>query len=163
MQDTQDLLHSILEALAAAECNNGHKPFTPGTLHRIARRCVADYWFGYYEMNNGLDCKHCSKTQRSKCKEDYLYTECPRAITLERLSKPVVDGEGSMTELGQLIADPASLDVEAWDRESLWQLGYKPRLVEIASKLKAGEPLSNGDRKYLWKYRRQSQRKLAQG
>ena len=162
-QDTEDLLHTILETLAVAERNNGHKPFTLGTLHRIARRCVADYWFDHYEINNGLDCRHCSKTQRAKCKEDYLYTECPKAITLESLSKPIIDSEGNMTELGELIADPDSLDREFWDRESLWQLGYKPRLVAIANKLKAGEALSKGDRKYLWKYRQQSQKRLVQG
>jgi len=162
-QDTEDLLHTILETVAVAERNNGHKPFTLGTLHRIARRCVADYWFDHYEINNGLDCRHCSKAQRTKCKEDYLYTECPKAITLESLSKPIIDSEGNMTELGQLIADPDSLDRDFWDRESLWQLGYKPRLVAIANKLKAGETLSKGDRKYLWKYRQQSQKRLVQG
>jgi hypothetical protein len=162
-QDNEDLLHTILETLAVAERNNGHKPFTLGTMHRIARRCVADYWFDYYGINNGLDCRHCSKSQRAKCKEGYLYAECPRAITLERLSKPIIDSEGNMTELGELIADPDSLGPEFWDRESLWQLGYKPRLVAIANKLKLGEALSKGDRKYLWKYRRQGQKRLAQG
>ena len=162
-QDTEDLLHTILETLAVAERNNGHKPFTLGTLHRIARRCLADYWFDHYEINNGLDCRHCSKAQRTKCKEDYLYTECPKAITLESLSKPIIDSEGNMTELGQLIADPDSLDRDFWDRESLWQLGYKPRLVAIANKLKVGEALSKGDRKYLWKYRQQSQKRLVEG
>jgi len=154
------LLHTILETLAVAERNNGHKPFTLGTLHRIARRCVADYWFDHYEINNGLDCRHCSKTQRAKCKEEWLYSECPKAITLESLSKPIIDSEGNMTELGELIADPDSLDREFWDKESLWQLGYKPRLVAIANKLKLGEALSKGDRKYLWKYRQQSQKRL---
>jgi len=162
-QDTEDLLHTILETLAVAERNNGHKPFTLGTMHRIARRCVADYWFDHYGINNGLDCRHCSKSQRARCKEDYLYTECPRAITLERLSKPIIDSEGNMTELGELIADPDSLDPEFWDRQSLWQLGYKPRLVAIANKLKVGQALTKGDRKYLWKYRQQSQKRLAQG
>ena len=162
-QDTEDLLHTILETLAVAERNNGHKPFTLGTMHRIARRCVADYWFDHYGINNGLDCKHCSKSQRAKCKEDWLYAKCPRAITLESLSKPIIDSEGNMTQLGELIADPDSLDSEFWDKESLWQLGYKPRLVAIANKLKVGEALSKGDRKYLWKYRRQSQKRLVQG
>jgi len=161
-QDTEDLLHTILETLAVAERNNGHKPFTLGTLHRIARRCVADYWFDHYEINNGLDCKHCSKSQRAKCKEDWLYTECPRAITVESLSKPIIDSEGNMTELGELIADPDSLDRDFWDKESLWQLGYKPRLVAIANKLKAGEALTSYDRLYLNRYRKSQQKKLLQ-
>ena len=159
-QDSEDLLHNILEALAVAERNNGHKPFTPGTMHRIAQRCVADYWFDHYEINSGLDCRHCSKAQRAKCKEDWLYKECPRAITTESLSKPIIDSEGNMTELGELIADPDSLDREFWDRESLWQLGYKPRLVAIANKLKAGITLDWKDYKYLQRYRREAQKTL---
>jgi hypothetical protein len=161
-QDSEDLLHTILETLAVAERNNGHKPFTLGTMHRIARRCVADYWFDHYGINNGLDCKHCSKSQRAKCKEDWLYAECPRAITLESLSKPIIDSEGNMTELGELIADPDSLDSEFWDKESLWQLGYKPRLVAIANKLKAGEALTSYDRLCLNRYRKSQQKKLLQ-
>jgi len=162
VQDNEDLLHTILETLAVAERNNGHKPFTLGTMHRIARRCVADYWFDHYGINNGLDCRHCSKSQRAKCKEDWLYAECPRAITLERLSKPIIDSQGNMTELGELIADPDSLDPEFWDKQSLWQLGYKPRLVAIANKLKAGEALTSYDRLCLNRYRKSQQKKLLQ-
>jgi hypothetical protein len=84
-QDREDLLHDIILTLAVAERNNGHKPFTEGTMHRIASRCVADYWRAYYKVNNGLDCRHCSKAQRAKCKEGDLYTECPKAIKLEYL------------------------------------------------------------------------------
>jgi len=41
-------------------------------MYRIASRIVADYWFSHYSYNSGLDCKHCSKAQRQKCKEDNL-------------------------------------------------------------------------------------------
>ncbi len=83
-----------------------------------------------------------------------------KAIKLESLNKPILDGEGNLTELGELIADPKSLDLDAWDRESLWQIGYKPRLVDIANKLKAGIPLDWKDHKYLQRYRQQEQKKL---
>jgi len=129
-------------------------------MHRIASRAVADYWFSHYEVNNGLDCRHCSKAQRAKCKEGDLYSECPKAIKLEYLSKPILDGEGNITELGELIADPKSLDLDAWDRDYLWQLGYKPRLVEIALKLHRGDALSNYDMVYLARYRKQEQKRL---
>ena len=164
--DAQDLLHNIMEALAVAERNNGDKPFTPGTLHRIAQRCVADYWREHYRLNNGINCSLCSKAQRAKCRKRcqfghvYLYEQCPRAITLESLSKPIIDGEGNMTELGELIADPDSLDREFWDRDSIWQIGYKPRLVEIAYKLHRGEALNESDRQYISRYRREAQRTL---
>jgi hypothetical protein len=130
-------------------------------MYRIASRAVADYWFNYYKINNGLDCQHCSKAQRHKCKEGDLYTQCPKAIKLESLHKPIIDGEGNLTELGELIADPKSLDLDAWANDtSVWEIGYKPRLVEIAYKLKAGIPLDWKDHKYLQRYRQQEQKSL---
>ena len=70
-QDTEDLLHTIILTLAVAEQNNGHKPFTEGTIYRIASRAVADYWRAYYKVNNGLDCHTCSKAQRQKSHAGY--------------------------------------------------------------------------------------------
>jgi hypothetical protein len=161
-QDREDLLHDIILTLARAERNNGHKPFTEGTMHRIASRAVFHYWYDHYKVNNGLDCRHCSKAQRRECKEDWLYPECPKAIKLEYLSKPILDSEGNLTELGELIADPKSLDLDAWERDYLWQLGYKPRLVAIALKLHSGEALTSYDRLCLARYRKQEQKKLLQ-
>ena len=159
-QDRGDLLHTIILTLAVAERNNGHKPFTIGTMHRIASRTVFHYWYDHYKVNNGLDCQHCSKAQRAKCRENDLYSECQKAIRLEYLSKPILDSEGNLTELGELIADPKSLDLDAWDRDYLWQLGYKPRLVAIALKLHSGEALTNADMIYLCRFRKQEQKRL---
>ena len=150
----------IILTLAVAERNNGHKPFTEATMYRIASRAVADYWRAYYKANNGLDCHSCSKAQRHKCKEGDLYTQCPKAIKLESLNKPILDSEGNLTELGELIADPKSLDLDAWDRDYLWQIGYKPRLVDIALKLHRGDKLNWRDYKYLERYRQAEQKKL---
>ena len=158
--DREDLLHDIILTLAVAERSNGHKPFTEAVMYRIASRCLADYWRAYYKVNNGLDCHTCSKAQRHKCKEGDLYTECPKAIKLEYLSKPILDGEGNLTELGELIADPKSLDLDAWERDSLWQIGYKPRLVEIALKLHRGEALTHYERTILSRYREREQKRL---
>ena len=159
-QDREDLLHTIILTLAVAERNNGHKPFTIGTMHRIASRAVFHYWYDHYKVNNGLDCQHCSKAQRAKCREDDLYSECQKAIRLEYLSKPILDSEGNLTELGELIADPKSLDLDAWDRDYLWQIGYKPRLVDIALKLHKGEALSGRDREYIRYWRQKEQKRL---
>ena len=159
-EDTEDLLHTIILTLAVAERNNGHQPFTEATMCRIASRAVADYWRAYYKANNGLDCHSCSKAQRHKCKEGDLYTECPKAIKLESLNKPILDSEGNLTELGELIADPKSLDLDAWERDNLWQIGYKPRMVEIALKLHKGEALTNKDKQYLWYWRQNEQKGL---
>jgi hypothetical protein len=159
-QDRGDLLHTIILTLAVAERNNGHKPFTLGTMHRIASRCVFDYWRDHYDHTNGLNCGACSQKQRRECKENDLYTECPKAIKVEYLSKPIIDSEGNITELGELIVDPDSLDRDFWDRDSLWQLGYKPRQVEIALKLHRGEALTKGEHCYIQRLRKQRQKKL---
>ena len=157
-EDREDLLHDIMLTFADVERNNGHKPFTEAVMYRIASNTVADYWFRHYKINNGLDCQHCSKAQRQKCKEDNLYRECPKAIKLESLSKPVIDSEGNTTELGELIADDKALELEAWVSGRIWQLGYKPRLVAIAYKLHSGEALTERERQYLSRYRRQEQK-----
>ena len=146
--------------LALAERNNGHKPFTEAVMYRIASYTVADYWRAYYKVNNGLDCHTCSKAQRHKCKESDLYTECPKAIKLESLNKPIIDSEGHTTELGELIADDRAMELDAWVSPNTWEIGYKPRLVDIAHKLDRGEALTNGDLLYLSRYRRQEQKML---
>jgi len=159
-EDTEDLLHDIILTLAVAERNNGHKPFTEAAMYRIASRAVADYWRAYYKVNNGLDCHSCSKAQRAKCKEDWLYTECPKAIKLESLNKPIIDSEGNITELGELIADDKALDLDGWVSNSTWEIGYKRRLVDIAYKLKAGEALTHGELCYLSRLRAKGQKRL---
>ena len=162
-EDSQDLLHDIILTLAVAERNNGHKPFTEAAMYRIASRAVADYWRAYYKANNGLDCHSCSKAQRHKCKEGYLYTECPKAIKIESLNKPILDSEGNLTELGELIADDKAIDLDAWVSDSTWEIGYPKRLVAIAYKLKAGIALTIADRKCLCKWRKREQKSLFGG
>jgi len=156
-EDTQDLLHDIILTLAVAERNNGHKPFTEATMYRIASRAVADYWRAQYKLNSGLTCCNCSKAQRRKCKDDDLYTECPKAIKLESLNKPIIDSEGNTTELGELIADDKAIDLDAWVSDSTWEISYPKRLVAIAYNLKAGIPLDNRDRSYLKRVRKNEQ------
>jgi hypothetical protein len=160
VEDTEDLLHTIILTLAVAERNNGHKPFTEAAMYRIASRAQADYWRAYYKVNNGLDCHTCSQKQRQKCRSEDLYRECPKAIKLESLDKPILDSEGNLTTLGELIADDKALDLDGWVSDSTWELGYKRRLVDIAYKLKAGIPLDWKDHKYLQRYRQQEQKKL---
>jgi len=159
-QDTEDLLHDIILTLAVAERNNGHKPFTEAVMYRIASRAQADYWFRHYKLTMGLDCGHCSKAQRQKCKEGWLYGECPKAVKIESLNKPVIDSEGNTTELGELIADDKAIELDAWVSGSTWEIGYKPRLVAIAYKLKAGIPLTKYEHTYLVRFRKREQKRL---
>jgi hypothetical protein len=160
VEDTEDLLHDIMTILAEA---NRKKPLTEGAMVRIASRCVADYWRTYYKLTNGLDCGHCGKAQKAQCQEDWLYGNCPKAIKLECLEKPILDSEGNLTELGALIADDRAMELDAWVSDSTWQIGYPQRLVQIACKLKAGEVLTGAERKYLCKRRKPEQRILFSG
>jgi len=129
-------------------------------MYRIASRTVADYWFSHYSYNSGLDCKHCSKAQRRKCKEDSLYTECPKATKLESLNKPIIDSEGHTAELGELIADDKALDLGAWLDTRTFLLGFPQRLLEIAHKLESREVLTSYDRLYLYRFRKREQKTL---
>jgi hypothetical protein len=159
-QDREDLLHDIIITLADVERNNGHKPFTEAAMYRIASYTKADYWRAQYKLTNGLTCCSCSKAQRRKCKEDYLYTECPKAIKLERLNKPIIDGEGNTTELGELIADDRAIDLDAWLDARTFLLGAPERLKGIAYKRVNGIPLNETDQKYLERYRKREQTRL---
>jgi len=159
-EDTEDLLHDIILTLAVAEQNNGHKPFTEAAMYRIASRRVADYWRDHYKLTNGLTCCSCSKAQRQKCSEDDLYTECPKAIKLEYLSKPILDTEGNLTELGELIADDKALDLPDWLDTNTFLLGCPDRLIAIAGKIQDGENLTPAESRYLYKFRQKHPKRL---
>ena len=158
-QDRGDLLHTIMLNLVVAGSNNGDKPDNLSWMYRIASFTVAQYWRDYYYRTNGIDCGHCSNPQRKKCKQQG-YTECPRAIKILSLNKPIVDEDGHISELAELIADDKAIDIEAWLDEATWRLGYPQRLVEIVRKIAKDEPLSGYDRLYLYRFRQKEQKRL---
>jgi hypothetical protein len=159
-QDREDLKHTIILRLAQVASNNGHKPFTEATMCRIASYVVADYWRSQYRLSKGLDCGSCSRTQRRKCHKNWQYTECPKAMKVEYLSKPIIDDNGNITELGELIADDKAIDLDAWVDARTFLLGFPKRLIDIAHKIYGGESLSAIDRAYLSKYRKREQKRL---
>ena len=159
-QDREDLLHDIIVTLADVERNNGHKPFTEVAMCRVASLAVTHYWRDRYRIINGLDCRWCSQTQRQKCREDDLYSNCPKAIKLESLDKPIVDGDGNLTELGELIADDKAIDLDAWLDSKTFLSGCPQRLIAIALKLTEGQALSQYERLYLWRFRQREQKRL---
>ena len=152
-EDRDDLLHTIILNLAVAGKNNGHKPDNASWMYRIASFTVAQYWRDYYQRINSIDCGHCSNRQRKECKAKDLYHQCPRAIEVESLNQPIVDKDGNLTELGDLIADDNTVDLDAWLDAKSWLLGCPKRLVKIAYKRYAGKPLNNKDKCYLERYR----------
>ena len=159
-QDSEDLLHTIISNLADAGRSNGHKLDNQSWMYRIASFTKAQYWRDHYRHTNGLDCGHCSKPQKRKCKEEWLYAECPKLVRIESLSKPITDSEGNLTELGELIADDKALDLDAWLDARTFLLSCPDRLIEIAEKKRQGGSLSHAERNYLWRLRKDSQKIL---
>jgi hypothetical protein len=160
-QDRGDLLHDVMLMLHQVAHSDSQKPMTEALMYRIASHAVADYWRKQYSFTNGLNCGSCSQAQRKACKEDWSYSECPKALRIESLSKPIVDGEGNMTELGELIADDRAVDMAEWLDLRLFEAGYPLRLVAIAQKISQGVALSHYDKNYLWRFRKREQKKLS--
>jgi hypothetical protein len=161
--DREDLLHTIIANLADAGSNNGHKPDNSSWMYRIASFTKAQYWRDHYKHTNGLTCGNCSSKQRRKCKEEWLYGKCPKLVKIESLNKPIVDGEGNMSELGNLIADDKTLDLDAWLDYKTFLLTSPERLILIGEKIRDGIALTHAERNYLYKYRKREQNKLFQG
>jgi len=159
-QDREDLLHTIIANLADAGRSNGHKPDNQSWMYRIASFTVAQYWRDYYRQTNGLDCGHCSNRQRKKCKESFLYSHCPKAVKMVSLYKPIIDSEGNLTELGELIADDKALDLADWLDYKTFLLTCPDRLILIAEKIRQDEALTHAERDYLWRFRKASQKTL---
>ena len=149
-EDRDDLLHTIMLNLAVAGRNDGHKPDNASWMYRIASFTVAQYWRDYYYQTNGVDCGRCSNVQLQKCKAENLYgSKCPKAIRVESLSKPIVDSDGQISELGDLIADDKAIDLDQWIDDKTFLLGFPQRLQDIAQKKVDGIPLTNKERRYF--------------
>ena len=159
-QDRGDIRHSIILELALTRARNGNKSFSEAMMCRIASCVVAHYWRKQYKLTNGLDCGSCSQKQIAKCKAGYLYGECPKAIKIEYLSKPITDGDGNVTEFGNTIADDKAIDVGAWIDARTFLLSCPNRLLQIAHKMRNGDNLTPTDSQYLWRFRKREQNKL---
>ncbi|MCD6390911.1 MAG: hypothetical protein J7L92_02795 [Dehalococcoidia bacterium] len=154
IDDTQDLLHDIIEGLArVAE----HKTLSEAAMYRLAEHIKDHYWYRHYAYHNGLDCQHCSKAQRAKCRANWAYSDCPRAITLESINQTIIDSEGNITELAELIADDKALDLAEWLDAKTFLIGAPIRLKQIARKLYKGEALTYPERNYLSRLRKKRQ------
>ncbi|MFC1929711.1 hypothetical protein ACFLW6_02435 [Chloroflexota bacterium] len=158
--DREDLLHTIIANLTDANRSNGHKPDNLSWMYRIASFTKAQYWREHYKRTNGLTCGNCSKAQRRKCKEDNLYSQCPKLVKIESLHKPIIDSQGNLTELGELIADDKALDIDAWLDARTFLLGAPERLLNIGEKIRDGIALTDSEQKYIWRWRKREQNKL---
>ncbi len=160
--DREDFLHDLF--LKFAKVNASYiakgKELTEGGLMRVAQYELAGYWRKYYHKINGIDCGRCSSKQREKCKDWFLYPDCPRAVKMESLDRLVEDGNGDSTPLHELIADDNAVDVVARLQARLMLQGYPHKFVKIAYKQYAGYPLTNDERAYLYRHRHKAQKGL---
>ena len=162
IDDRQDLLDDIIEGLARVA---KRKDLSEPAMYRIAEHIKDHYWSKHYSYTNGLDCKHCSKAQRAKCRanwahSDWAYCDCHRAIQLESINQPIIDSEGNITELAELIADDKALDLEAWQDAKTFLIGAPIRLKQIARKKGRGESLTNAEMICLSRFRKKEQQRL---
>jgi len=156
LQDRADLRHTIILELALTKAKTT-EPIPQYRAYRIASYMVADYYRQEKKLTTGLDCKDCSKAQRSECKEHDLYGECPKLIRLEYLDRERLDSEGNIVTLKDTLADDKAIDLDAWLDAKTFELGCPIRLIELAKKTLEGIPLSEADRRY---YSRQKAKEL---
>jgi hypothetical protein len=161
-EDSEDFLHDLF--LKFAKVNASYiakgKELTEGGLMRVAKYELAGYWRKYYHKINGIDCGRCSNKQREKCKDWYLYPDCPKAVKMERLDQLVEDGNGDSTPLHELIADDNAVDVVARLEARLILDGYPHRFVKLAYKKYAGYQITDTERRYFWKQQKKAQKNL---
>lgn len=156
-EDSEDFLHDLFLKFARVKAVYDAKgrELTEGGLMRVAQYELAGYWRKYYHRINGIDCGSCSNKQREKCKDWFMYPDCPKAVKMERLDQLVEDGNGDATPLHELIADDNAVDVVARLQARLTLGSYPHRFVKLAFKRYAGYTLDSTERNY---YRRELKR-----
>ena len=160
-EDSEDFLHDLFLAFARVKASytTKDKELTEGGLVRVAQYKVADYWRKWFKRINGIECSRCSKAQREKCKDWFMYPDCPKAVKQERLDKLVEDGNGGSTELNELIADDNSDFIPRLEAKLILE-SYPQRFVQIAYKKYAGYQLTDTERRYYWKQQKKAQKNL---
>jgi len=161
-EDSEDILHDLILAMAKvkAKYNAKGKELTTGGLVRVAQYEVAGYWRKHFKRINGIDCGSCSKAQREKCKDWFLYPDCPKAVKLERLDRVIEDGNGNSTPLHELIADDNAVDLVAMLDARFTLEGYPTKAVKLAYKRYAGYPLDAREQRYLNRFQKRLQKTL---
>ena len=158
-EDREDWLHDTMLEMAKvkAKYEVTGKPLTEAGLMRVASYQVTEYWVKQRRLTTWLDCGHCSKAQRQKCRSEDLYSECPKYHQLVSLN---ADGDGEPSELIEFIADDKAIDLDAWLDARRILRGLPRRLVLTRYKLYSGYPLTDNERKYLYKFRKNQQKSL---
>jgi len=137
------------------------KPLTEAGLMRVASYQVTEYWERQRRLTTWLDCGNCSKEQRRKCREEDLYSDCPKYHQLVSLNTVIDNGDGNEpSELMLFIADDKAVDLDAWLDARRILRGLPKRLVQIGLKRLKGIPLDRKERDYLSYWRANEQKTL---
>jgi len=164
-EDKDDFLHDLLLEMAKvkAKYEVSGKPLTEAGLMRVASYQLTEYWERLRRFTTWLDCGNCSKEQRRKCREEDLYSECPKFHQLVSLNTEIDgDGDGHKAELMDFLADENAIDIVARLDARRFLLGCPKRLVQIAYKMYSGYRLDGKEQDYLDHWRKKNdQLKLA--
>jgi hypothetical protein len=133
------------------------KPLTEAGLMRVASYELSDYWVKQRKLTTGLDCNHCSKAQRQKCREENLYSKCPKLIQLVSLNTELDDGDKA--ELIEFLADDKACDIVARLDARRFLQGCPRRIVQIAYKMYSGYPLDAKEQHHLEYWRKKNDQK----
>jgi hypothetical protein len=157
-EDREDWLHDTMLEMAKVKAKYGltGKPLTEAGLMRVASYQVTEYWERLRRLTTFLDCGNCSQKQRRKCREELLYSKCPKFHQLISLNITVDSPDGEPNELIQFIADDKAVDLDLWLDARRILLGLPRRLVQIGYKRYAGTPLDGKEQDYLNHWRKQN-------
>jgi hypothetical protein len=156
LEEREDFRHDLILEMAKVKAKYAltGKPLTEAGLMRVASYQVTEYWERLRRFTTWLDCGNCSKEQRRKCREELLYSECPKFRQLVSLNAEVNgDGDGEPSELIEFIADDKAIDLDAWVDARRILRGLPRRLVQIGYKRYAGIPLDSKEKECLKRHR----------
>ena len=159
-EDREDFLHDLMLEMAKvkAKYKARGKLLTEAGLMRVASYELSEYWVKQRRITTWLDCGNCSKEQRRKCREEFLYPDCPKYHQLVSLNT-VVGDDGHKAELIDFLADDNAIDIVARLGARRFLQGYPKRIVQIAYKKYAGYPLDNADKLYWSKWQKKNNQK----
>jgi len=160
-EDRQDFLHDLMVEMAKVKANYEAKgkPLTEAGLMRVASYELSDYWVKQRRLTTWLDCGNCSKEQRLKCRNEDLYSKCPKYHQLVSLNTVVGDGDGHKAELIDFLAEDKAIDIVARLDARRYLQGFPKRIVQIAYKLYSGYQLDGKEQSYLRVWRKRYQQK----
>jgi hypothetical protein len=161
-EDKYDFLHDLMLEMAKVKANYDAKgkPLTEAGLMRVASYELSDYWVKQRKLTTGLDCNHCSTKRRHKCRDENLYSKCPKLIQLVSLDGEIENGDGHKAKFIDFLADDNAIDiVDRLDARRYLQ-GYPKRINQIAYKRYSGYPLDRKEQKCLDKWLKTTQKPL---